>query len=317
MKKRQLGKEGPMLTEIGLGTWAIGGPWEWGWGPQDDGDSINTIHKALELGINWIDTAPSYGLGHSEEIIGRAIKGRREKIFIATKCGLVWKDNAAGKVENNGNPKSILKEAEDSLRRLQTDTIDLYQIHWPDPKVPVDESWQALIKLGESGKVRYIGVSNFNTQRLEACEKLKHVNSLQPPYSLLNRRVEQKILPWCLTNRTGVVAYSPIQSAILTDNFQKSHLARDDWRRRDAFFREPALTKNLQFVERIRPLAQKYGKSIAQFAIAWVLMNPAVTSAIVGARKPEQLEETIGGGGWSISPEDMVFIDKIQDEMFS
>jgi aryl-alcohol dehydrogenase-like predicted oxidoreductase len=317
MKKRQLGKEGPMLTEIGLGTWAIGGPWEWGWGPQDDGDSINTIHKALELGINWIDTAPSYGLGHSEEIIGRAIKGRREKIFIATKCGLVWKDNAAGKVENNGNPKSILKEAEDSLRRLQTDTIDLYQIHWPDPQIPVEKSWQVLIKLRESGKVRYIGVSNFNTQRLEACEKLKQVNSLQPPYSLLNRRVEQKILPWCLENKTGVVAYSPIQSGLLTNNFQKSRLARDDWRRKDAFFQEPALIKNLQFVERIRPIAQKYGKTIAQFAIAWVLMNPAVTSAIVGARKPEQLEETIGGAGWSISPEDMVLIDNIQDEVFS
>lgn len=317
MKTRQLGKDGPMLTEIGLGTWAIGGPWEWGWGPQDDRDSINTIHKALELGINWIDTAASYGLGHSEEIIGRAVKGRREKVFITTKCGLVWKDAAAGRVENNGSPQSILREAEESLRRLQTDYIDLYQIHWPDPQVSVDKSWQALIKLNESGKVRFIGVSNFNTRRLDVCEKLKHINSLQPPYSLLNRRVEQKILPWCLENRTGVVAYSPMQSGILTDNFQKSRLAEDDWRRKNTFFQEPALTKNLQFVERIRTLAKKYGKTIAQFAVAWVLMNPAVTSAIVGARKPEQLEETIGGEGWSISTEDMALIDKIQDEMFS
>ncbi len=317
MNTRQLEKYGPMLTEIGLGTWAIGGPWEWGWGPQDDQESIKTIHKALDLGINWIDTAASYGLGHSEEVIGKALKGKRQNVYIATKCGLVWDESKEGKVKNNGQPDSILKEAENSLKRLQTDYIDLYQIHWPDPRTAVEDSWRAMIKLKESGKVRFIGVSNFNARLLEKCERLEHVNSLQPPYSLLNRRVEAEILPWCRQHGTGVVTYSPMQSGILTASFEKSRLAADDWRLKNSFFQEPAFSTNLKFVEKIRPIALKYGKTVAQLAIRWVLMNPAVTSAIVGARKPSQLEETIGGTGWSIASEDMILIDHLSREAFS
>ena len=309
MNTRQLGKEGPWLTEIGLGTWAIGGPWDWGWGPQDDRDSIRTILRALELGINWIDTAAVYGLGHAEEVVASALKGRRSEVFIATKCGLVWDDR--GNVVRNNRPESIMRECEASLRRLNTDYIDLYQIHWPDANTPVEESWEAMIRLQEQGKVRYIGVSNFDVPLLERCEALHHVNSLQPPYSLLNRKVEKNILPWCQQHGVGVVAYSPMQSGLLTGRFDKSRLAPDDWRHKSPYFKEPQLSKNLQFVEKLKPIAAKYDKTVAQLAISWVLMHPAVTSAIVGARRPEQIEEIVGGAGWKIEEEDMQEINKL------
>ncbi len=309
MNTRQLGKEGPWLTEIGLGTWAIGGPWDWGWGPQDDRDSIRTILRALELGINWIDTAAVYGLGHAEEVVARALKGRRSEVFIATKCGLVWDDR--GNVVRNNRPESIMRECEASLRRLNTDYIDLYQIHWPDANTPVEESWEAMIRLQEQGKVRYIGVSNFDVPLLERCEALHHVNSLQPPYNLLNRKVEKNILPWCQQHGVGVVAYSPMQSGLLTGRFDKSRLAPDDWRHKSPYFKEPQLSKNLQFVEKLKPIAARYDKTVAQLAISWVLMHPAVTSAIVGARRPEQIEEIVGGAGWKIEEEDMQEINKL------
>ena len=309
MNTRQLGKEGPWLTEIGLGTWAIGGPWDWGWGPQDDRDSIRTILRALELGINWIDTAAVYGLGHAEEVVASALKGRRSEVFIATKCGLVWDDR--GNVVRNNRPESIMRECEASLRRLNTDYIDLYQIHWPDANTPVEESWEAMIRLQEQGKVRYIGVSNFDVPLLERCEALHHVNSLQPPYSLLNRKVEKNILPWCQQHGVGVVAYSPMQSGLLTGRFDKSRLAPDDWRHKSPYFKEPQLSKNLQFAEKLKPIAAKYDKTVAQLAISWVLMHPAVTSAIVGARRPEQIEEIVGGAGWKIEEEDMQEINKL------
>ncbi len=313
MKTRQLGKDGPHLTEIGLGTWAIGGPWEWGWGPQDDEDSIRTIHRALDVGINWIDTAAVYGLGHAEEVIARALNGKRKEVFIATKCGLVWDDQ--GRVERNNRPESIMRECEASLRRLNTDYIDLYQIHWPDDNVPVEDSWEAMIRLREQGKVRYIGVSNFDVPLLERCEALQHVNSLQPPYSLLNRKVEKAILPWCRKHGVGVVAYSPMQSGLLSGRFDKSRLAPDDWRHKSPYFKEPQLSRNLAFVEELKPIARKYGKTVAQLAIAWVLMNPAITSAIVGARRPDQLEEIVGGAGWQIASEDMKQIEKLQQHI--
>ncbi len=312
MNTRQLGTDGPWLTEIGLGAWAIGGPWQWGWGAQEDEQSILTIHRALELGINWIDTAAVYGLGHSEEVVGRAIAGRREEVFIATKCGLVWDDR--GRVRNNLRPESIMREAENSLRRLNVEVIDLYQIHWPDPNTPVEESWGALVRLQEKGLVRYIGVSNFDVPLLEKCEAIHHVNSLQPPYSLLRREVEVEILPWCRSHGVGVVAYSPMHSGLLTGKFDLSRLAPDDWRRKSPDFQEPQLSKNLAFVEALRPIAEKYGKTVGQLAIAWVLNHPAVTSAIVGARRPEQVEEIVGGAEWKIAAEDLQLIERLSEK---
>ncbi len=315
MRERQLGKDGPRLTEIGMGTWAIGGPWKFGWGPQDDHESITAIRSALDLGINWIDTAAVYGLGHSEEIVAEAVADNRKNVFIATKCGLVWDDS--GNVKNNIRPDSIRKEAEDSLRRLKTDYIDLYQIHWPDNQTAVDEAWGAMAKLQDEGKVRFIGVSNFDEKMLKKCERVRHVNSLQPPYNLLQREVEEKILPWCREHETGVVAYSPMRSGLLTGKFDKSRLAEDDWRNRNPDFKEPQFSKNLQFVEELRGIADKYNKTVAQLAIAWVLMNPVITSAIVGARRPSQVKEIIGGADWDPEPEDMEKIEDIRQAVFS
>ncbi len=309
MKQRQLGKDGPFLTEIGMGTWAIGGPWRFGWGPQNDKASLETIRKAIDSGVNWIDTAAVYGLGHSEEMVAKAVDGRRGEVFIATKCGMVWDSNK--KVSMNIQPESILREAEASLKRLKTDYIDLYQIHWPDGKTPVDAAWEAMAKLKEQGKVRYIGVSNFDVSQLEKCHSVHPVNSLQPPFSLLKRSVELEILPWCREHGVGVIAYSPMQAGLLTGGFDKSRLASGDWRLGDPLFQEPRLSKNLQFVEGLRPIAEKYGKSLAHLAIAWVLMNRAVTAAIVGSRKPEQVEKNIGGAGWKIEPADMEKIEEI------
>jgi len=321
MKTRQLGTDGPFISEVGFGAWAIGGPWAFGWGPQDDQESIRTIHRALEKGINWIDTAAVYGLGHSEEIVGKAVAGRRSEVFIATKCGLVWDDR--GRVRNNNRPESIRKECENSLRRLNIEYIDLYQIHWPDPHTPVEDSWGEMVRLKEEGKVRYIGVSNFGVDLLEKCERIHHVNSLQPPYSLVHRlvypEVEKEILPWCKDHGVGVVVYSPLQNGLLTGKFTRERLAQlpaDDWRRKSEFFKEPLFSKILNFVEELKPLARKYEKTLSQLAIAWVLANPAVTSAIVGARRPEQIDENVGGSGWEISPEDLQKIEEISAKIF-
>lgn len=314
MKQRQLGKGGPILSEIGLGTWAIGGPWDWGWGPQDDRESVRTIHQALDVGINWIDTAAVYGLGHAEEVIAGALGDLREEIYLATKCGLVW--DSRGRVRNNNRPESIFKEAESSLRRLKTDYIDLYQIHWPDPDTPVEDSWEAMVRLQEQGKVRYIGVSNFDVPLLDKCNAIAHVTSLQPPYNLIRREIEQEILPWCNAHQTGVVAYSPLHSGLLTGKFDIARLAKDDWRRKSPYFREPQLSKGLRLVEALKPIAEKYDKTLSQLSIAWVLMNPTVTSAIVGARRPEQVEEIVGGADWKIAPGDMKRIEVICGEIF-
>ncbi len=309
------------MSEIGLGAWAIGGAWQWGWGPQDDRDSLATIQKALDLGINWIDTAPVYGLGHSEEVVGKAIAGKRQDVFIATKCGLVWDDR--GRVRNNNRPDSIRRECEASLKRLNTDYIDLYQIHWPDPRTPVEASWEEMLRLKQEGKVRYIGVSNFGVDLLETCERLGHVNSLQPPYSMVHRvrypEVENEILPWCRAHGVGVVAYSPLQNGLLTGKFTRERLEqlpRDDWRRKSEFFQEPLFSQVLELVERLKPIAATYEKSLTQLAIAWVLQNPAVTAAIVGARRPEQVEEHVGGSGWEISLDDRRIIEEMTARIF-
>jgi len=317
MNTRQLGKDGPHLTEIGLGAWAIGGPWAWGWGEQDDAVSVKTIRVSLGMGINWIDTAAVYGLGHGEEVVAKAVNGKRKEVFIASKCGLVWDERR--RVRNNNRPESIRKECENSLRRLHTDYLDLYQIHWPDKNVPVEESWGEMSRLKEEGKVLHIGVSNFGVDLLQRCQKIYPVASLQPPYNMVHRDVEKEILPWCKEHGVGVVAYSPLQSGLLTGKFSREFidtLAEDDWRRaqRHPHFSEPLFSRVLAFVEEIRPLAEKYHKSLTQLAIAWVLMHPAVTSAIVGARSVSQTEQNIGGAGWQILNEDMERIDELYRE---
>lgn len=320
MNKRQLGKNGPFLTEIGLGAWAIGGPWQFGWGPQDDRESIKTIHKAIDLGINWIDTAAVYGLGHSEIIVSQAIKDKRNEVFLATKCGQVWNENR--KVRTDDRPEIIRRECEDSLRRLDVEVIDLYQIHWPDPRTNVRDSWGEMVRLREEGKVRYIGVSNFGVDLLEKCQAIHPVQSLQPPYSMLHKakypQVENEILTWCERNEVGVVAYGPLQSGLLTGKFNQKNLQEldnDDWRRRSEFFKEPLISEAFKFVEALKPIANRYGKSTTELAVAWVLMNSAVTSAIIGARRPEQVELNIGGAGWKISKEDMEEISRLINEI--
>ena len=308
MKKRILGKNGPSLSEIGFGAWAIGGPWEYGWGLVDDKKSIEAIHRAIELGINWIDTSAVYGLGHSEEVVAHALKGKRKDVFLATKCGMVWDDSRRVKI--HASPKSILKEIDDSLKRLQTDYIDLYQIHWHDPETPVEDSWGTLVRLKEEGKARYIGVCNYDVPLLEKCKAIAPVQSLQPPYSLLRRQIEKDILPYCMKNEMGVVAYSPMQAGLLSGKFDFNKLAPDDWRRNSKYFQEPYLSKAINFVEKMRPIAEKYKKTVGQLAVAWVLNHPPITSAIVGARTVEQVEGNIGASRFTLVVEDIQLIEK-------
>ena len=306
MRKRRLGYTDLELTTVGLGAWAIGGPWQWGWGPQDDRDSIATIQRALDLGINWIDTAAVYGLGHSEEIVGKAVAGRRDQVIIATKCGLVW--DARGRVSGRLKAWSVRQELEASLRRLNVDVIDLYQIHWPNPDEDIEEAWTEMARAVEEGKVRYIGVSNFSVEQIKRVQKIHPVASLQPPYSMLRRDVETELLPFCAENQIGVVAYSPMASGLLTGKFTRERLQQlppDDWRRRSPAFNEPEFSANLELVEKLKEIASRFGRPVAQLAVAWVLRRPEVTSAIVGARRPEQIEETAPAADWEL-PEDVM-----------
>ncbi len=312
MEKRKLGKNGPELTVIGFGAWAIGGPWEWGWGKVDDSESVRAIEVALDNGINWIDTAAVYGFGHSEKVVAKAVKGKRDKVFIATKCGLV--NDGTGHAANNNKPESIRKEVEDSLRRLETDYIDLYQIHWPDPETPVEDSWQEMVKLKKEGKVKYIGVSNFDVSLLERCMSIEQVQSLQPPYSMIRREYEKEVLPYCLKNEIGVVAYSPMQAGLLTGKFDKNKLQPDDWRLKGNYFQEPLLSKALAVVERLKPIAARQNKTVGQMAIAWVLKNPSITSAIVGARNEKQVLENIKAAEYIMTNEEYNEIEKILTE---
>jgi aryl-alcohol dehydrogenase-like predicted oxidoreductase len=314
MTKRALGKSGLELTTVGLGTWAIGGAgWQYAWGAQDDRDSIAAIHRALELGIDWIDTAAVYGLGHSEEIVGRAIAGRRDKVLVATKCGLVWNPGETSP-SNRLEAASVRAELEASLRRLGTDHIDLYQIHWPNPDPDIEEGWTEIAKAVKAGKVRYAGVSNFSVAQLERARAIHPVASLQPPYSMLRREVEKDLLPYCAAHGVGVICYSPMQMGLLTGTFTRERAAslpRDDVRSRNSLFAEPALTRNLELVEGLRPIAAEYGRNVAELAIAWVLRRPEVTAAIVGARRPEQVAETAGAGELVLSREDVARIDAL------
>ncbi|MBP1679462.1 MAG: oxidoreductase [Bacteroidetes bacterium] len=309
MEKRVLGKGGPELTTVGFGAWAIGGPWIYGWGAVDDRESVAAIRRSLDLGVNWIDTAAAYGLGHSEEVVAKAVEGMSPRPFISTKCGLV--PDGKGDVYRNSKPDSIRAEAEASLRRLKTDCIDLYQIHWHDESVPVEDAWGTLVRLREEGKVRYIGVSNYDVPLLQRCLKVAPVQSLQPPYSLLARHYEKETLPFCAGHGIGVIVYSPMQSGLLTGRFDLKKLAPDDWRHKISLFRDPELSQALEFVDDLRPIAARYRKTVGQLAVAWVLRNHAVTSAIVGARNESQVGENAGSAGWRISDADYAMISEL------
>jgi aryl-alcohol dehydrogenase-like predicted oxidoreductase len=317
---RPLGTSTLQLTPIGLGAWAIGGEWRFGWGPQDDAASIATIRRAIARGLNWIDTAAIYGLGHSEEVVGRAIHTipRSERPYVFTKCSLVWDD--AGNTWHSLDPQSIRREAEASLRRLQVDRIDLYQIHWPvwpsspqghDPGT-IEEAWAALTKLRDEGKVAFIGVSNFDVAQMTRISRIEVPTSLQPPYSMLRPEIEQDILPYCLQNNIGVIPYSPMQSGLLTGTMTRERLAslpEGDWRRNGRFFQEPMFSKAMSIVERVRPIADKHGRTPGEIAIAWTLRHPAITGTIVGARNPHQLDELMGAATFRLSQREIEELD--------
>jgi aryl-alcohol dehydrogenase-like predicted oxidoreductase len=315
MQTRTLGNSDLNITPVGYGAWAVGGSgWQFAWGSQDDADSVAAIHRALELGVNWIDTAAVYGLGHSEEVVGRALKnwsGPRPYIF--TKCGLRW--DAQGNVQKILSADSIRREVEDSLRRLSVGVIDLYQIHWPpDPDSPaLEEGWSTLANLKREGKVRWIGVSNFNVKQLKRAQAIAPVTSLQPPFSLLHREIEDEVLPYCLHRGIGVIVYSPMASGLLTGAMTRERAARlpqDDWRRGHPDFTEPNLSRNLQLVDRLREIAKRHNRSIGEVAIAWTLRHPAVTGAIVGARNARQAEGVMRAGDLRLSDKE---VNEIED----
>ncbi len=315
MQTRKLGYSDLHLTPIGLGTWAIGGGDNpYGWGPQDDKESIAAIQRALDLGVNWIDTAAGYGKGHSEEVVGRAIAGRRDEVIVATKCGILWQEDGS-EIYGHLKADSIRREVENSLRRLQVETIDLYQIHWPWPDEDIEEGWATIAELIKEGKVRYGGVSNFNVEQLKRVQAIHPVASLQPPYSMLARGIEAEIMPFCAQNNIGIVVYSPMQAGLLTGKMTKERVAQfpaDDWRKaKSPYFQEPELSLNLALVEELRPIAERNGRSLAELAIAWVLRRPEVTSAIVGARRPSQIEQTVSAGEWTLSAGDIADVDAL------
>ena len=310
---RPLGSSGLDITTVGFGAWAIGGGgWAFGWGPQDDADSLAAMHRALELGISWIDTAAVYGLGHSEELVGRLLRdlpsGDRPLVF--TKCGLLWDEHDRMKEARRVlRPDSIRKECEASLRRLGIERIDLYQFHRPDETgTPVEDSWHAMVRLVEEGKVRAAGVSNFDVARLERCEAIRHVDSLQPPFSLIRRDVAAREIPWCAEHDTGVIVYSPMQTGLLTDSFTAARvaaMAQDDWRRHGPEFQEPNLSRNLALRDALRPIARRHGTTVSAVAVAWTLAWPGVTAAIVGARTPAQVDGWIGAATLELTAADL------------
>jgi len=315
MKKGRIGNSDLQITTIGFGAWAIGGTgYEYAWGVQDDKASIEGIHRALDLGINWIDTAAAYGLGYSEEIVARALKdwsGPRPYIF--TKCGLRW--DQEGKIFKVLEGESIRRECEESLRRLQVDTIDLYQIHWPtDVPAEIDSAWGALAKLQREGKIRWIGVSNFNVEQMQRAQAIAPITSLQPPYSLIRREIEAEILPFCIREGIGVIVYSPMVSGLLTGVMTReraANLPENDWRKRDPEFNEPKLSHNLALVECLRVIGTQHGRSPGEVAIAWTLRHPAVTGAIVGARSAKQVEGVIGATNLQLSEEEVAKIESM------
>ena len=315
MEKRWLGNSDLHITSLGVGAWAMGGSgWGFSWGPQDDKDSIAAIRKAIESGMNWIDTAAVYGLGHSEEVVGRSLEGIPHRPYIFTKCSRVW--NEQGELSGSLKAGSLRRECEASLRRLKVDVIDLYQIHWPLPDEDLEDGWTTLAKLKAEGKVRYIGVSNFNVSQMKRAQAIAPITSLQPPYSMLAREVEKEILPYCAGQNMGVIVYSPMRSGLLSGAMTRERAAAfpdDDWRRRDPDFQEPKLSRNLQLVDLLRSIGKRHGRTPGEVAIAWTLRNPAVTGAIVGLRRPEQVSGIMGAGEFRLSPEEIGEIDSFFD----
>jgi aryl-alcohol dehydrogenase-like predicted oxidoreductase len=311
LKTAELGRTGLQITRVGFGAWAIGGGnWEFGWGPQDDEESIAAIHHALELGINWIDTAAAYGFGRSEETVGRALKGVTKRPYVFTKCSLL--EGPGRTVAHSLKRDSVLREAEASLRRLEVDAIDLYQIHWPNPVADVEEGWEALAELKGQGLVRHIGVSNFDVEQLRAIQQLTPVETLQPEYSLIARDVERGLLPFAEREGIGVIAYSPMGSGMLTGGMTPERVAalpEDDWRGRDSRFSEPELSRNLELVERLKVVAKRHDTTPGAVAVAWTLRNPAVDGAIVGFRRPDQVDPILPAANLELSAEDVAEIE--------
>jgi aryl-alcohol dehydrogenase-like predicted oxidoreductase len=319
VQTRQLGNSDLQITPVGFGAWAIGGSgWQFSWGSQDDDDSIAAIHRALELGVNWIDTAAVYGLGHSEEVVARALRTwGGPKPYVFTKCGLSW--DKSGTIQKLLRRDSIRREVENSLRRLSLEAIDLYQIHWPpDPDSgELEEGWSTLADLKREGKVRWIAASNFNVDQLRRAEKIAPVTSLQPPYSLIHREVEEDILPYCLRKGIGVIVYSPMASGLLSGAMTRKRAAKlstEDWRSQSPDFIEPKLSQNLALVEILRELGKRHGRSAGEVAIAWTLRNPAVTSAIVGARKALQADGVMRSGEFRLSDKEVAEIEDFSAE---
>lgn len=318
MQTRRLGKSDLELTTVGLGTWAIGGgDWRFGWGPQDEQDAVAAVVQAVDLGINWVDTAAVYGNGRSEELVGKALAdlGPSRRPIVATKCSRVIQPD--GSIDGVLKRESILNECEASLRRLGVDVIDLYQLHWPIPDEDIEEGWQTLIELKEQGKVRHIGVSNFSVEQMQRLMPIHPIESLQPPYSMVRPEIEHDILPYCAESGIGVVCYSPMGKGLLTGKFTRERaqsLPESDHRSRDPMFSGQALESNLKLAEGLERIASRHGRTVAQLAIAWTLRRPEVTSAIVGARRPDQIEETAPAGDWMLSDEDTAEIDRLLKE---
>jgi len=316
LNKRRLGTTELEITTVGFGAWAIGGGgWVFGWGPQDDAGSIAAIRHAVRRGVNWIDTAAIYGLGHSEEVVGRALREipASERPLVFTKCGMIPdRGKPYDEPARDLRPESIRREVEASLRRLGLERIDLYQFHWPDGTgTPIEDSWREMDRLVAEGKVRAVGVSNFDVARLKRAESVRHVDSLQPPFSLVRRDAAADVIPWAAAHGTGVIVYSPMQSGLLTDTFSAKRvaaMAEDDWRRRSAQFTEPLLSRNIALRDALRPVAERHGVTVSAVAVAWTLACPGVTGAIVGARSPEQVDGWIAAGSLDLDASDLAHI---------
>jgi aryl-alcohol dehydrogenase-like predicted oxidoreductase len=313
LKTVPLGATDMEITRVGFGAWAIGGgDWAFAWGSQDDEESVSAVRHAIDRGVNWIDTAAVYGLGHSEEVVGRALADvpRNERPYVFTKCGLIWDDSDRRATPRRvGAPASLRREVEASLRRLRTERIDLYQMHWPaEDGTPIEDYWGALLALKAEGKVRAVGLSNHSAAQLEAAERVGHVDTLQPPFSAIRRNVAEAELPWCAAHRTGVIVYSPMQSGLLTGAFTRERaasLAEDDWRRRSPEFKGEKLERNLAFAAALAPLADRKSASVAALAVAWTLAWPGVTAAIVGARRPSQVDGWLRAAALDLSAHDL------------
>jgi aryl-alcohol dehydrogenase-like predicted oxidoreductase len=328
VEKRKLGETEFHITAIGLGTWAIGGEWQYGWGPQNDAESVAAIRYAVDSGINWIDTAAVYGLGHAEQMVTRALKelGSRRRPYVFTKCSLVW--DAKGNVSHSLKRDSIRRECENSLKRLETEVLDLYQVHWPaapgetanNPTPDLEEGWSAMAELQREGKVRYIGVSNFNVAQMERARRIAPISSLQPPYSMLMRDIEDEVLPYCRRYNIGVIAYSPMHSGLLTGSMTRERLAKmasGDWRRNSPSFQEPAFSRALELVEVLREIGKRHGRTPAEVAVAWTLRRPEVSGAIVGARRPEQVDGFIGALEFRLGKDELEEIQRALPEQMA